>query len=287
MSHSTIWTLVERQHGVISRAQLLSFGFTRAAINHRLRIGRLHPAFAGVYAVGRPELSRRGCFMAAVLSCGEGAALSHASAAELWQIAPRRPGNIHVSVATDRRGPDGITTHRRKAVRTTCRHGIPVTTPTETIVDLATCITGDALIAAVNEADKRDLVHVEALRMQLDATPSRPGVAVLARLIDRETLVLTDTQLERLFVPIAKRAGLPKPLTQQWINGARVDFYFPDQKLVVETDGNRFHRTPFQQTKDLRRDHAHFMSGLIPLRFSHGQVKYEPAEVEKVLRSVL
>lgn len=132
----------------------------------------------------------------------------------------------------------------------------------------------------------RDLVHVEPLRRALDHTAPRPGVAVIRKLIDRNTLVLTDTQLERLFVPIARRAGLPKPLTQQWVNGGRVDFYWPKLKLVVETDGGRFHRTPFQQAKDRRRDHQHLMAGLIPLRFVHGQVRFEPAKVEQVLRAV-
>src|SRR3954454_1939850 len=74
------WALVRRQHGVIARSQLLELGLTRHAIEHRLRTGRLHRVHAGVYSVGRPEVTQLGCWMAAVLSCGAGAVLSHFAA---------------------------------------------------------------------------------------------------------------------------------------------------------------------------------------------------------------
>ncbi len=95
---------------------------------------------------------------------------------------------------------------------------------------------------------------------------------------------MTDTQLERRFLPLARRAGLPQPLTQQWVNGYRVDFHWPDLGLVVETDGLRYHRTAAQQTIDARRDQTHTAAGLTPLRFSHAQVVYDAEHVEASLR---
>lgn len=92
--------------------------------------------------------------------------------------------------------------------------------------------------------------------------------------------------MERLFLPIAARAGLPTPFTQQWINGYRVDFYFPTLGLVVEADSLRYHRTPAQQTTDTRRDQAHAAAGMERLRFTHSQIRYEPRYVEAVLRRV-
>ena len=114
----------------------------------------------------------------------------------------------------------------------------------------------------------------------------QPGVAVLRAVLDRRTFSLTDSELERRFGPIARRAGLPLPLTQRRVNGFRVDFYWPDLGLVVETDGLRYHRTPAQQTADLRRDQAHSAAGFTPLRFSHAQVTYESVYVESMLKDV-
>src|SRR5215212_9578539 len=85
-----VWELAGRQHGLVTRRQLLELGLSADAIKHRIAKGRLHPVWRGVYAVGRPELTRYGWLMAAVLACGPGAALSHESAAELWEIRERR-----------------------------------------------------------------------------------------------------------------------------------------------------------------------------------------------------
>jgi very-short-patch-repair endonuclease len=285
--HSTVWALARAQHGVVARAQLLERGLTRHAIAQRLARGRLHPVARGVYAVGRPELTRYGRWMAAVLSCGPEAMLSHQSAAELWEIRPPRSTTIHITVPTKTcRNRLGITLHRRAVKARAHRHGIPTTPPAQTLLDLAATLTTRQLEAAINEADKRDLVHPEALRQAADEAGSQRGVAKLKSLLDRQTFVLTDTDLERLFLPIARRAGLEKPRTQVWVNGFRVDFFWPDLGLVVETDGGRYHRTPAQQTTDRIRDQAHAAAGLIPLRFTHGQVKFDPRHVEATLKRV-
>jgi very-short-patch-repair endonuclease len=109
----------------------------------------------------------------------------------------------------------------------------------------------------------------------------------LREILDRVEFVLTDSALERRFLPLARSAGLPKPSTQQWVNGFRVDFYWPDLGLVVETDGLRYHRTASQQTKDRVRDQAHIAAGLTPLRFTHWQVRYDPQHVERTLRAAV
>jgi very-short-patch-repair endonuclease len=282
------WALVHRQHGVISRDQLLALGFSEAAIRHRVKTGRLHRIFPGVYAVGRRELTRHGLFIAAVLACGDRAVLSHASAAELWGIRRREPGPIEISVPRTRRvRRTGIRAHRRAVVVTTRRHGIPVTTPIWTVVDLAPRLSGDEREALIGEADKLDLVHLRPLRAALDDMPGQPGVAILKELINRHTFVLTHSQLERWFVPIAFRVGLPRPTSQVWLDKYRVDFLWPELGLVVEADGGRYHRTAMQQTIDARRFQAHAKAGLVPLRFTHWQIRYAPHEVEDVLAPVV
>jgi very-short-patch-repair endonuclease len=283
---SAAWALARSQHGVVARWQLLELGFTRRAIEHRVAKGRLHPMLWGVYAVGRPDVTQCGWWIAAVLACGPGARLSHDTAAALWGIRPITRG-FHVSAPGERK-PAGITPHRRvlTAADLTRRHNIPVTSPITTLIDIAAGLSRDELEAAINEADKRGLTNPVKLRAALDTKQGRTGVRKLRTTLDRRTFVMTDTELERRFLPIVRRAGLPLPLTQTYVNGYRVDFYWPDLGLVIETDGLTYHRTPAQQAADRVRDQTHTAADLTPLRFTRAQVKYEPGHVEAILSAV-
>jgi very-short-patch-repair endonuclease len=281
--------VVAKQHGVITRAQLLELGFGSQAITHRIERGRLHRIRRGVYAVGRPQLTREGGWMAAVLACGPGGVLSHLSAAALWEICEEGIEEIEVSVATGDPRPPGIVVHRRPGLRRedlTSQREIPVTTPICTLIDIAPRLTRSRLEAAINEADKADLVDPETLRAALPAYAGRPGVAALRRTLDRRTFVLTESELERRFLPIVRAAGLPLPRTRQRVNGFKVDFYWPELGLVVETDGLRYHRTAAQQARDRLRDQAHLAAGLTPIRFTHGQVRFESERVRSTLAAV-
>jgi very-short-patch-repair endonuclease len=140
---------------------------------------------------------------------------------------------------------------------------------------------------AINEADKLGLINPEELRLVLEEVPRRPGVKPLREVLDRHTFVLTDSELERRFLPLARSAGLSLPETQCVVNGYRVDFYWPHLGLVVETDGLRYHRTPAQQAQDRIRDQAHAAAGLTPLRFTRAQVRFEPDHVRVTLVAVV
>lgn len=272
---------------MVSRRDLLGLGFSSSAIEHRVRTGRLHPIARGVYTVGWPQAGRRQQWTAAVLACGDGACLSHASAAALWGMAKDRPGPIQVSVRRH------TNLHRPNLrIRVRCRlpradvtvfTGIPVTIPARTLLDLATEVGPKELERAVNEADKHDRIDPESLRAALVSYAAHPGVRALRTLLDRLTFRLSDTELEVRFRPIAAKAGLPTPLTKEMVNDFDVDFYWPDLGLVVETDGWRYHRTPSAQNRDAVRDQTHTASGLTPLRFSHYQVAYEPQHVCRIL----
>jgi very-short-patch-repair endonuclease len=277
-----IWSVVRRQHGVITRRQLLAFGMSGHAIDHRIKTRRLHPLWRGVFAVGRSDLTHEGLYVAAVLACGDGAALSHESAAWLWGIVKKRGPRIEVSVPAARNPRQGgIKAYRRVAFTTTRHHGVPITTPTQTLIDLSPRLDDLKLERAVNEAANRDLIDIDRLREDVAHTPGR-----LRTMLERDALTLTDSELEQLFIPIARAAGLPMPLTQAYVNSYRVDFYWPDLRIVVEADSLRFHRTPAQQRRGVERDHAHSMAGLIPLRFTHAQIAYEPRYVRSVLDGV-
>jgi hypothetical protein len=124
---------------------------------------------------------------------------------------------------------------------------IPVTGPAVLLVDLATCLPTGQLEAAVSEADHLGLVDPEALRTAIDELPYRPGACRLRTLLDTSSQALTTTRLERCFLPIADAAGLPLPTTQAHLGGHRVDFYWTELGLIVETDSLRYHRTAFKR----------------------------------------
>jgi very-short-patch-repair endonuclease len=225
--------------------------------------------------------------MAALLACGEGAYLSHRSAAALYGIGEERGGLIEVSIR--RRGE-----HHRRGVKIRSRpslpsqdvgtlKGIPVTSPVRTLLDLATLEPPNRVERAVNEADKHDHVDPDSLREVLERYVGEPGIKRLRRVLDKHTFRLSDQELELLFRPLARAAGIPVELTKVFVNDFEVDFFWPSLGLVVETDGWRYHRTPAAQTRDALRFQVHTASGLTPIRFSHWQVKYEARHVRRVL----
>jgi very-short-patch-repair endonuclease len=163
---------------------------------------------------------------------------------------------------------------------------IPVTSPALTLVDLASRLTRDQVEDAVNQADRVRVIDPETLRADLEELGRMPGAAALRRILDRRTFTLTDSRLERRFLPIAAAAGLPPPRTGERVNGFKVDFWWPDLGLVVETDGLRYHRTPAQQARDRIRDQAHTAAGLTPLRFTRAQVVFERQRVTATLAAV-
>jgi len=187
--------------------------------------------------------------MAAALACGDGAILSHSSAAALWRIGFERRDAIELSLPSPfQKRHRGLRIHRRPSLNLdrdlTREFGIPVTTPGHTLIDMALRLDRAGVERMINEADKYNLAHPPGIRRALDRRAGEPGVAQLRRILDRRTFRLTKEELERRFLPLAAKAGLPVPLTGQWVNEFEVDFYWPDLGLVVETDGLRYHRTP-------------------------------------------
>jgi very-short-patch-repair endonuclease len=254
-------------------------------IRRRLEGGQLHRLWAGVYAVGRPDVGRLGRFKAATLACGVDAQLSHASAADLWRIRKQADGPIDVAVPSasfPRRR--GIRVHRRATLGPTrIVKGIPVADPVAVLIDLATDLSTEEVEDAVNEADRLDLIRTHRLRPALDREPARPGVGRLKRILDAQTFSRAANALERRFLAIVRDAGLPPPETQRHLGRNRVDFFWPALGFVVETDSLRHHRTAAEQAVDLGRDQAHARAGLRSLRFTHSQVFHRPDQVRAVL----
>jgi very-short-patch-repair endonuclease len=283
--------LAERQHGLVATRQLRALGLSRNAIAARAAAGRLHRIHRGVYAVGHPVLPRGGRWMAAVLAAGPGAALSHASAAALWEIRPTQATRIDVTVRTagGRRQP-GLRIHRAQALRadeTTHRHAIPVTTPARTLLDLASSLPRRALERALDQAEILELFDLGELRRLIDAHRGQRGARrLVAALTEHEGgTTITRSELEERFLTLCRRQGMARPRVNATLCGLEVDFLFAAQRLVVEVDGYRFHRSRRAFERDRQRDALVAAAGYRVLRFSYDQVTGDPETVVAAIRS--
>jgi very-short-patch-repair endonuclease len=264
-----IAVVAERQHGVVSVAQLMEAGLTRNALSGRVKGGRLHRVHRGVYAVGHAGISSHGRWMAAALACGEGAALSHRSAAVLWGLLKREERVVDVSVPGDggRKRRRGVRLHRSRSLRSqhvTRRHGIPVTIPARTIVDLRQSVPSWEWRRAIREAEVRGL----SLGSDVETDSTR-------------------SDLERDFLRICRHSRLPPPEVNVRVGPYPVDFLWRERGLIVETDGYRYHRGRQAFRDDHARDLELRARGFEVIRLSEEQVNEGSEKVAELLREVL
>jgi hypothetical protein len=249
-----IATLAASQHGVIARWQLRALGMSDHLVDHRLRARRLHRVHRGVFAAGHPVLTIEGRWMAAVLAGGDGAVLSHATAAAAWGLRPIGAGAIHVTIPGDhgRKRRAGIRIHRSTTLTpddATTHRGIPITSPVRTIIDLATALKGRPLEQALDRAEQRGLVDFADLA-------ARPLPRSLQAQLSRYTAgtTFTRSELEERFLKLCDDHGLPRPETNTLIEGQEVDFVWRDARLIAEVDGYAYHRSPTAFEADRERD---------------------------------
>jgi very-short-patch-repair endonuclease len=288
-----IGALAARQHGVVTRAQLRDAGLSDAAITRRLPAGRLHRLHTGVYAVGHPVLGRRGRWMAAVLACGPGAALSHASAAALWELRASASAWIDVTVPrTGKRTRERIRIHRPRTLgpdEVTTRDGIPVTTPARTILDMAATLQESRLEHLLDQAEIRELTDYPALEALATAHPGHRGAGKLRAALRRHDAGtdVARSDLEILFKELCRARGLPAPRVNHRVEGKEVDFLFEAQKLVVETDSWRYHKTRHAFENDRARDAKLARAGYRTLRFTDTQIAHRAAAVAETIAVAL
>jgi very-short-patch-repair endonuclease len=280
--------LAKRQHGVVSRSQLIRLGLGRGAIDSRLRSGRLHAIHRGVYAVGHVSLSKRGIWLAAVLSGGEGAVLSHASAAALWRLIDPT-GPIDVTSAHGRPGRKGIRLHRGVVhpEERTARHGIPVTSVARTLLDVAELGPEGTLRRAFEEADRLGLLRWGTLELVCRRGEGRHGLAAIRHLMAEARDRPTRSALEDMFVALCRKHRLPTPAVNAPLLGFEVDALWPRQRLVAELDGFAFHRHRAAFERDRTRDATLQAAGYRVVRFTYRRLEQEPAAVAAQLRALL
>lgn len=239
--HGALASLAEKQHGVVSLQQLIGpLGYSRSAVARGVEQGRLHRLYRGVFAVGHRCIPLQGRCLAAVFACGQGALLSHHSAAWLWGIAKWSPVPIHVTTRFWRSPRPPLRLHQSRTLTAEDwveREGIPVTAIPRTLLDLAACIRVEWLeriIERTEELKQFDLRPVEAL---LERTSGHPGWGRLRRAIALYAPPpFTRSEFERDFFAAVLEAGLPRPVTNFVEAGFELDLYWPEHRFAVELD---------------------------------------------------
>ncbi len=286
--------LARDQHGVVARSQLAAIGLTHDAVAYRLRIGRLHRLHRGVYAVGWRPATMESRFLAAVLACGPGAVLSHAAAGALWRIvsAPRG-GPVDVTVTRQVRPRPGIRPHVTRDLGEedlTAHWGIPVTTPTRTLLDLATVLEPRRLERAVGQAQVERLTSHERIEAAIVVHPRHRGATRLAAVVAGGPS-RTRSELEDAFVRFLDRHGIPRPpLNHDLRIGGRpteVDAYWPHAGVAVELDSARFHDPLEVRRRDTAKQARIESAGLRVVRITHAQLERAPAQTLRRLRAAL
>jgi very-short-patch-repair endonuclease len=205
--------------------------------------------------------------------------LSHVTAATAWDLRPLAAGAIHVTVRGNRRRRAGLKIHRTRTMEATTHRGIPITTPARTIIDLATTLKGRPLEAALDRAEHLRLLDFAELRKR----PIPPSLQAVLSLYTAANP--TRSELEERFLELCDDHKLPRPQTNVVVNGIEVDFAWLDERLIVEVDGYRHHRSPTAFEADRERDVTLTAAGWRVLRFTWAQITGRPGWVARAIAS--
>lgn len=292
--------LARRQHAVLGLGQLRGLGLEARAVQHRAVAARFHRVHRGVYSlVPPPLLTYRGRLMAAVLACGDGAAVSHHDAAALHDLRPVSGSRIHVTIPRgSTRALTGLTVHRSVTLTppdVTTVDGIPTTAVARTLLDLAAVLDQPRVERALNQAEVLRVFDLRALEDQLGRNPHHLGRRTLtsALALYQPEATADETALEQRFLALIGAAGLPLPERQAHVDPGdggpllRPDFLWRDQRLILETDGRQVHGTRRAFEKDRRRDQRLMLAGWRVVRVTWRQLRDEPQSVVDLVRQLL
>jgi very-short-patch-repair endonuclease len=275
-------SLAAKQHGVVTRSQLVEAGVPGHVIDYRVKRRRLHRLYRGVYRVGAnaADFEKE---TAAVLACGEAAVLSHRSAAGFWKMLPFPHYRVSVEVTLlrgCRRPGTSVCVHRFIRLdpdERTRLKGIPVTTPARTLLDLAGSVSARKVEQALAAAIREGLTDMEEIGRLLARYPRRSGAPMLQALVDRDREpAFTRSEAEERFLMLIRRARLQMPEVNASVSGYEVDFLWRGQRLIVEIDGFAFHSSSGAFERDRRRDAVLTGAGFRVVRVTWRQVTKEP-----------
>ncbi len=287
---AVIAELAGRQHGIVSRRNLVEAGVSRDAIKHRLCHARLHVVYRGVYAAGHPELTPDGIRIAAVLAAGPGAVLSHRAAAAHWGL--RHPTALDVTVERSRRQLRRIRIHTLPLPEDeiTTERAVPVTTVPRTLFDLASVLSRPQVERAIHEAEVRR--HTDSLSLPdlICRYPNRRGAAMIRAILE-DGATITRSELEIRFLSFIRNAELPLPVMNVPLLVAGIwiecDCVWRDARVIVELDGRAVHDTAAAFERDRARDRMLQARGWRTVRVTWRQLRDEPEALAYDLRALL
>ncbi|HEX5763702.1 MAG TPA: type IV toxin-antitoxin system AbiEi family antitoxin domain-containing protein [Solirubrobacterales bacterium] len=295
--HDAVAALATRQHGVISRKQLRALGLTDAMIDHRLGSGLLQPLFRGVFAVGHRAITRHSLMAAAVLVCGRGAVVSHATAAELLGLWDRKAVAIDVTAPHSAgRGVQGIRWHGGAPLASSevaTRAAVPCTTVSRTLVDMAGQYGERTMRRLVEKAAFLRLLDPEEIDRVL-ARRRRRGAPKLRRILvpwrtQAGRTARLRSPMEALVLAASLEAGVRPPQcnVKRHIEGRdfEFDFFWEKERVVVETDGEETHGTVVAFSEDRKRDQIFMANGYRSARIAWSHMEKEPdATLARIVR---
>jgi hypothetical protein len=287
MVDALIAIVAAKQFGYITRTQLLAIGVGAPAIRYRVKTGRLIRVYAGVYAVGYVNRTPVARACAAVLACGERAALSHGSAAALWGLYKHWDEPFEVTVAGACRRRAGIKVHRSRVLLrrdVTMQLGIRVTSPARTALDVAPRVSDKRLARMVNDGFRGPYLHQDDLADVVRRNPAHPGTKRLLRFVE-DPNAPTNSPLEDDFVEFAKRYGLPAPVTNTYLFGYEIDVLYPAERVIVEVDSVEYHSDRDRFEGDRDRDATMLAADYVTVRVTHERMNATPErEADRMLR---
>ena len=286
--------LAERQHGIVTRWQLVELGYSSSAVDRMVASGRLRRVHRGVYAVGHSVLRVEGHRLAAVLAGGPGAFACHRLAGAIWSLITWN-GRPSVTVSSWRPSTSEIRFHTRSLPEdeVTTELAIPVTSVPRTLLDLATVLDRHRLLNAINEAEERGLGDAGSLPALIERHRGQRGVAILRTVLAGAGYGVTDDELEERFARFIAEQGLLRPELNAWIRvGAdyfRADCLWRSHRLIVELHSARHHSTVPKVTRDAGRDRRLALAGWTVIHVTWAQLhdRVEAIALARDLRSVL
>jgi very-short-patch-repair endonuclease len=292
-----IAALAERQDGVVSRRQLRKIGLSESAITSRTASGYLQPLFRETFAVGHRAITRQGRMRAAVLACADGTVLSHGSAAELIGLWDKRQTPVDVIPPNwSGRKIRDIRWHRVRLPlpdEFEIRNGIPCTTVSRTIVDMAARTGWSSLRSLVEQAAIMRQLDVDQIDLVLSRGRRRGAPrlrSILAAWRDLgENRPRVRSRLEARLLPHLVEKRLPAPRCNVMLRVDQhcfeVDMLWDEQRLIIETDGEETHGTRAAFQRDRLRDQILTAAGYRTSRVTWRQVADEPeAVVSRIAR---
>jgi Transcriptional regulator, AbiEi antitoxin len=271
----------------VATRQLAALGYSKSSVAKAAKAGRLHRLHRGVYVVGYRRLSWHGRCMAAVLASYPSVA-SHLSAGWLWGLLRSRPGTVHITSRSPRPGKRLFVVHRADLalVDRTIRDGIPVTSVSRTILDLAIDSWPKTVGRFIERADDAKLFDLREMRALLDRTKGHRGQANVRAALDayRSERKFTRSGFERRFLEVVREAGLPEPAMNTFVAGHELDAYWEEAHFGVELDTYETHGSRLSFEEDRVRDDDFLHAELVTTRVTETRLDRAPHAVIDSIR---